>query len=333
MIKKNLNNLVTRREAIKKTILFSTGLLATRSFNLLSAEKPATKFSSKGVHFLAIGDFGSGNAHQTVVARQMGEFSKKLGEPLSGVLALGDNFYGKLEPERFGRHFEEMYSKEHLNCSFYACLGNHDYGPSYDSKQGPAKAQIQLDYAKDNPSSRWKMPAKWYSLELPDAQNPLVKIIFLDGNTFEGALTPQEKLAQQRFLEAELKKETNAPWRWMVSHYPVFSEGVKNDSPRLIKTWGELLKSNPISFYIAGHDHNLQHLQVASYNPSFVVSGAGGASLYNVKTATRGYAERMLGFTHFHVTPDKINVQFISSEGNRLYAFQRTQAGKVKITT
>lgn len=31
MKKKNLNNLVTRREAIKKTILFSTGLLINPS--------------------------------------------------------------------------------------------------------------------------------------------------------------------------------------------------------------------------------------------------------------------------------------------------------------
>ena len=76
---------------------------------------------------------------------------------------------------------------------------------------------MQLDYAANNPSSRWKMPNRWYALELPDAKNPLVKIIFLDGNMVEGALTPQEKLGQKRFLEAELKKETRAPWRWMIS--------------------------------------------------------------------------------------------------------------------
>ena len=69
---------------------------------------------------------------------------------------------------------------------------------------------MQLEYAKANPSSRWKMPAKWYSVEFPDADKPLVKVIYLDSNTFEGALTPQEKVAQKRWLEAELKKETKA---------------------------------------------------------------------------------------------------------------------------
>jgi hypothetical protein len=332
MNEEKLNNQLTRREAIKKTILFSTGLLTAGQFSLLSAEKPKTEFPDKGLHFLAIGDFGSGNGHQVAVASQMAKFAQTLNAPLAGVLALGDNFYGKLLPERFGRHFEEMYSKEHLNCPFYACLGNHDYGPSYDSKQGPAKAQIQLDYTKNNPSSRWKMPAKWYSVELPDAKNPLVKIIFLDGNTFEGAMTPQEKLAQQRFLDAELKKETRAPWRWLISHYPIFSECVKRgDSSRMIKSLGEQLKDNPISLYLAGHDHTLQHLEVDGYHTSFIVSGAGGAGLYNVKPATRGFAEKILGFTHIHVTPENTAVQYISSEGTRLHAFNRTSRGKVKM--
>ena len=175
----------------------------------------------------------------------MAEFAKSLKAPLSAVFALGDNFYGKLTPDRFHRHFEEMYSAADFPCPFYACLGNHDYGPSYDSDQGREKAEMQLAYAKENPSSRWKMPAKWYAIELPDAKKPLVKVIVLDGNNYEGMLTPQEKIEQQRFLEAELKKETRATWQWMVSHYPLFSAGIKKDNARLIRQWGEHLKSEP----------------------------------------------------------------------------------------
>lgn len=326
----NPGNQIRRREAIRKTILFSTGLLTAGRFNLLRGQTPRTDFSGKGFHLLAIGDFGTGNENQRAVAAQMAEFSKKLDVPLSGVLALGDNFYSKLTTERFGKHFEDMYSKAALNCPFYACLGNHDYGPLYDSSQGRPKAQIQLDYAKNNPSSRWKLPAKWYALELPDAQNPLVKIIFLDGSMFEGALTPQEKLEQSRFLEAELKKETRAPWRWMASHYPLFSDGVKKDSRRLIEQWGGHLKSHPISLYLSGHDHNLQHLQAEGYNTSFVVSGAGGAGLYVVRPSARGFSEKILGFTHIHVTSDRVQVQFIDAQGNLLHAFRRTLSGKVE---
>ena len=95
---------------------------------------------------------------------------------------------------------------------------------------------MQLEYAKKNPASRWKMPAKWYALELPDAEHPLLKIIVLDTNLQEGALTPQEKLAQMRFLEAELAKGTKAPWQWLVCHHPIFTETTKRkDNTKLLR--------------------------------------------------------------------------------------------------
>jgi tartrate-resistant acid phosphatase type 5 len=93
------------------------------------------------------------------------------------------------------------------------------------------------------------------------------------------------------------------------------------------------LKNHPTSLYLAGHDHNLQHLQVEGYDTSFVVCGAGGASLYEITPSGRGFSNKILGFTHLHVTPEKITVQFIDTEGRRLHAFQRTPAGNVKITT
>jgi tartrate-resistant acid phosphatase type 5 len=323
---------ITRRDALRKTILFSSGLMASGWLSRANAQEPTTSFSKKGLHFLALGDFGTGNENQGIISRQMATFSKKLDAPLAAVLALGDNFYRELKPERFKPHFEEMYPQADFDCPFYACLGNHDYGPKYDSNQGPAKAQIQLDYAKANPSSRWKMPAKWYALELPDANKPLVKMIVLDGNFFEGALTPQEKLDQKRFLEAELQKKTDAPWLWMISHFPIFTETTKRgDNTKLIDQWGGHLKSHPFAMYISGHDHNLQHLKADGFKTSFVVSGAGGASLYEVDPSNRGFSQAILGFNHIHVTDDKMTVQFIDAEGRCLHAFQRTLKGKVKI--
>jgi tartrate-resistant acid phosphatase type 5 len=327
------NSHISRREAIRRTILFSaTSLLTLRNLPGLAAAAPATSFADEGLDLLAVGDYGTGNASQTAVANQMATFAQKLKKPLNAVLALGDNFYGKLETERFGRHFEEMYSKEYLNCPFYAILGNHDYGPQYDSKQGRAKTQIQLDYAAQNPTSRWKMPNRWYSVELPSPANPLVKIIFLDGNMADWGLTPQEKLDQRKFLKAELEKETKAPWRWVISHYPLFTETAKRtDNERLIKEWAGYFESNNISFYLSGHDHNLQHLKVEGYPTSFIVTGAGGAGLYDVKESQRGFTEKILGFTHLHVGKKAVTVQFINSEGQCLHAFHRALDGKLEV--
>ena len=97
-----------------------------------------------------------------------------------------------------------------------------------------------------------------------------MRVIVLDGNYWEGALTPQEKITQRRFLEAELKKKTDAPWTWVVNHFPVFSDGkIRGDNKVLIREWGPLLKESSVSLCFGGHDHIMQHVQVEGYKPSF----------------------------------------------------------------
>jgi tartrate-resistant acid phosphatase type 5 len=324
---------ITRREAIRRAVIFSTGAWAAGRTGWLRADAPRTDFGDSGVHLLALGDYGmKGNADQRAVADGMAAFARSLGTPLTAVLAMGDNFYRKITPTRFETDFEKLYSAEHLDCPFYACAGNHDYGTAlYDFQEG--KLQLQLDYAKNNPNSRWKFPAKWYAVELPDADNPLVKIITLDGSYWPGALTPQEKVDQRRWFQAELEKGTKAPWTWVVNHYPLYSECAdRGDNKTLIREWGQLIKDHPVSLCLAGHDHTLQHLQVEGYSTSFIVSGAGGARLYDIRPSERGFANnRDLGFTHIHATPKRLEVQFINGEGERLHAFQRDREGKVEV--
>jgi tartrate-resistant acid phosphatase type 5 len=324
---------VTRREAIRRTLLFSAGtLLASRS-GTLNAAPAVNEFDGQGIHLLALGDYGTkGNERQVSVANAMSKFAKSLDRPLTAVLALGDNFYRKITANRFERHFENMYSKDGLNCPFYACLGNHDYGTAkYDQQEG--KAQLQLDYAANNPISRWKMPSKWYTFELPDSKNPLVKVVTLDGNYWEGALTPKEKIKQRRFLEAELKAPTSAAWLWVVNHFPMFSEcSNRGDNKPLLRDWGPLIKSSRASLCLAGHDHTMQHLRIDGYSPSFIVSGAGGAGLYKVNRKKRGFADNQhLGFNHIFVTPERLQLQFINTSGECLHHFTRELSGKITI--
>ena len=151
----------------------------------------------------------------------------------------------------------------------------------------------------------------------------------------EGALTPQEKIEQRRFFKAELAKGTKAPWTWMVNHYPLFSETVdRGDNQQLINEWGPLLQEHDISLAFAGHDHTLQHLQVEGYKPSFIVSGAGGARLYDCRVTERGFVNnQVFGFNHVHATPELLTVQFIDAKGRQLHAFTRDRNGKVEVVT
>lgn len=335
MIQPLSNTGMTRREAFRKTILFSTGLLAAGCLPKAMAESVPldTQFSGNGLHLLAIGDFGSKNANQRIVAEQMAKFAKKLNQPLDAVLALGDNFYGKMTPERFERDFEKMYDAAALPCPFHAMIGNHDYEfATYGHDPEPRKYEVQLAYARTYPNSRWKMPAKWYSLELPNPANPILKIIVMDSNIQEGALTPQEKLAQRRFFEAELAKGTRAPWQWLVWHHPPFTQTTKRrDNPKLLSLVEEALKTHPFSICLAGHDHNLQHLRVEGFPTSFVISGAGGADRYDITPSSRGFSRAELGFTHFHLNAQRIKAQFIDGNGDCVHAFRRFPDGRVQV--
>ncbi len=186
MTGKESNNGITRRDGAVRGSGVQHRDALLRRLRTRGAAAPATRFAGPGLDLLAFGDFGTkGDDRQVAVANQMAAFAGKLEQPLTAVLALGDNFYKELTPDRFVNHFEKMYSEEHLGCPFYACAGNHDYGQAgYDIQ--PGKLQMQLDYAKNNPQSRWKMPAKWYSVELGSAEAPLVKIVMLDANFWEG---------------------------------------------------------------------------------------------------------------------------------------------------
>lgn len=323
---------ITRREALRRTVVFSAAALAGRP-GLLHAGTPTSKFKASGIDLLAFGDFGTkGDKQQTAVANSMANFAKSLDHPLAAVLALGDNFYGALTPDRFDKHFEKLYSPEYLNCPFYMVTGNHDYGEGkYDLQHG--KLKMELDYAKNNPTSRWKMPAKWYSVELPNPDEPLVKIIILDGDFQEGYLTPQEKIEQRHWLQAEIKKPTAAPWLFFANHFPMFSDCDKRgDNKALIREWGDLLKQHNVALYFAGHDHTMQHLRVEGYPTSFIVSGAGGASLYDLKPTNRGFIENQhWGFAHIHVAPEELHLQFITAEGDCLHHFQRGKDGSEKV--
>lgn len=326
--------LYSRRQVLKTTLLFGSTMLGAGSAAKLSAASTSQPRFKGGMHLLAVGDFGTGNDKQKAVANQMNAFAGTLGTPLGGVLALGDNFYGKLSPETIAPRFEDIYSREHLNCDFHAILGNHDYGPSYDSKQGRAKADMQLAHAAAYPAGRFKMPAKWYALELGPVEKPLVKVIFLDGNYFAGALTPEEKIAQRHWLAAEMAKPLRAKWLWIVSHYPVISDSKtdrRKEREHLLAEWNDALRDDRVSLYFAGHDHNLQHLRAEGIKADFVVSGGGGASRYEVVESPRGFSMHTRGFNHIHVTEDKLTVQFINPDGKLIHAFERDRQGTMKL--
>src|SRR6185369_16800601 len=137
------------------------------------------------------------------------------------ALLLGDNFYLKLsrvDDPLFDEMFEHMYDSTALSFPFYAALGNHDY------REG--NTPFELAYARENPTSRWKIPRRWYRVDLP-GERPLVSVLVLDSN--QPYMTPTDWNRQEMWIEQELLKPRTG-WIIACAHHPLFSNGDHGDN-------------------------------------------------------------------------------------------------------
>jgi 3',5'-cyclic AMP phosphodiesterase CpdA len=174
------------------------------------------------------------------------------------------------------------------------------------------------------------MPAKWYAVDLP-ADNPFVSLIVLDSNI--GRLSEAEREAQDAWLEAALAQRHDRPWLLVAAHHPLFSNGHGGDSSPLANRWGPVFKRYGVDFYVCGHDHGLQHLQLEDWPITFLVSGAGGAKLQHMRRDDRGpFSRSAHGFLHAQFTADEAVCRFVDVSGDVAHQFIRRSTGEVRVT-
>jgi 3',5'-cyclic AMP phosphodiesterase CpdA len=285
------------------------------------------------VNLLVFGDWGqTNNPQQRATAQQMAAYSVRERVKFDAALLLGDNFYSKMpggvNDPRWGAEFENAYDAKVLAMPFYAALGNHDYEEQ--------KAATQLAYAKAHPDGRWKMPAKWYRVELP-AERPLVSVLVLDSNGGtpppKRGLTAEEWAAENRWLETELAKPRPGKWLVVTAHHPLYTAGQHGDGKALIERWGPLFEKHQVDFFLAGHDHDLQHLEMGKFT-TFILAGGGGAKIRPMKRDDRGPFSRSLnGFLHLHLSDAEARGKFIAADGKNVHEFTRALSGPVNVVT
>ena len=318
---------ISRRQVLKQTFFFSAALALGARAQFVRAEDVA----AGGHQFLMIGDYGIGNKDQAAVAKAMQDYTEALKFTPDGLFLVGDNFYGAfpegLDSPRWKTEFEDMYPAKAFPGPCWAILGNHDY-----DNEPVIKVAAELAYHKARPGTRWTMPAKWYRLEWP-AQNPVMTCLMLDSNYKNATdqLTPEERAQQHAWLQAEFAKPRTTPWLVVMGHHPLYNNGHHGDRPDLIDDWGPLFQKHGVDFYFCGHDHDLQHLEFEGKRTSFVLSGAGGQSLHDVKVGDRGpFGQKVHGFTHLQVSKEKFTVRHLDGDRKQVHAFSKTPDGKIE---
>ena len=285
---------------------------------------PSTRPSGAAIEVLAMGDWGEDTAAERQVAAAMSRRVQGNDDrSCKAVLLCGDNFYFKLtgtDDPHWNTLFERMYDPNVLNVPFYACLGNHDYDGD--------NLNIELAYAKLHPESRFKLPGRWYRVDVP-RDDPMLTVIMLDSN--------RDNLSDVQWNEqiAWLKRELEGPratWTICCAHHPMYSNGFFWANGILQQDWGKLLETYHVDFYLSGHEHNLQHLEIPGSSTSYVIAGGGGAHAQPLMRDNRGFSREAFGFVDFELTPQLATVRYIGIDDQRMHVFERTKAGKVRIT-
>jgi len=291
---------------------------------ILAAAVPTPAPSSE-LRLLTLGDWGIDAPARNEVGRTMAVYARKTQRP-DAVLLLGDNFYVKLTgitDPRIQEFFEQTYDRTRLNVPFYAVMGNHDYSN--------VNVPIEMDYARKN-DTRLKIPSRWYRLDLP-AEKPVATILMLDSCAPPTLMSQTDWDAENKWIAAELAKP-HAAWLICCAHHDIFGNGSHGDNGVLMTTWGKLFRQAKIDFYICGHEHTLQHLEIADWPMSFVVAGGGGAKTKPMLKDKRGpFSSSTYGFASFRFTPDAANVDLINAAGKTIHAFTRDRAGHITVTT
>jgi hypothetical protein len=241
-------------------------------------------------HFAVIGDSGTGGRAEYEVGAKIAEFRKVFKFDI--VVMMGDNIYGGQKPNDFKKKFEDPY-KDLLDggVKFYASLGNHD-------------DPTQKSYKLFNMGGE-----RYYSFK----PHKGIQFFALDSNYMDRA--------QIEWLEKELAN-SNADWKIVFCHHPLYSSGAKHGSDvELRKVVEPLFRKEHVALALAGHDHFYERIKPQNGIEYFVIGGSAKLREGNVRTKselTAASFDRDNSFVLMEIDGDELYFQAISRTGKTI---------------
>ena len=251
----------------------------------LNAPVISAPLRPESLKFAVIGDFGDGGQAQYDLGRQM--WAARAGFPFEFVLALGDNMYGRQEPQDFVTKFEKPY-KPLLDAGvrFFGALGNHD-----------------------KPENRFYPGFNMGGERFYTFVRQHVRFVVLDTN-----LMDPKQLA---WADDTLRTAPEA-WKIVYFHHPLYSNGGRHGSNVELRVLLEpMLVRHGVSVVLSGHEHIYERIKPQK-GITYFVEGSGGqlrkGDLQRSATTAAGYDEDRT-FMLIEVTGDEIRFRTIARTG------------------
>ena len=197
----------------------------------------------ESLKFAVVGDAGDGDRPQYEVGQQMAVAMTTF--PFEFVIALGDNMYGRQNPEDFLTKFQKPYQQLlEGGVRFYAALGNHD-------------KQENRFYPGFNMGGE-----RFYTFVRQS-----VRFVVLDTNV----LDPK----QLAWTEDTLSSSQEA-WKIVYFHHPLYSSGGRHGSNVELRVALEpLLVKHGVNVVFASHDHIYERTKPQKGITHFVEGSSG----------------------------------------------------------
>ncbi|MCS5690716.1 metallophosphoesterase [Cyanobium sp. FGCU-6] len=299
----NLREQATLRIPRRRILTLLPAALGSVALQTLGRGRAAGVAGSEAsLHVLATADSGSGDPNQRAVGLQMGAVHRR--DPVDLVLMGGDNIYPSgdlaLVEATFNRPYRELLA---AGVPFHAVLGNHDI------RTGNGNPQVAYP--------PFGMKGRWYSLR----RGP-VAFFLLDTNVN----APWQH--QLPWLKRELAA-SDAPWKVVVGHHPLYSSGLYGNDPAAIARLAPLFRRHGVQLYINGHDHNYERSKPLQ-GTTYLTVGGGGATLRPVKAeAQSARALSVHSFAELLVQGERLTITAWDLNGSRIDSAVLNPAGAV----
>jgi predicted MPP superfamily phosphohydrolase len=265
-------------------LVLATTLALTTTLPL--AQQPQLPGAPDSLKFAVIGDNGTGERPEYELAEQMVLARKR--SPYDLVLMVGDNMYGRQNPDDFVTKFERPY-KPLLDAgvTFFAALGNHDAPtPALAYKPFGMNGQRYYTFSRGN-----------------------VRFVVADTNLLDKT--------QIDWLEETMKQATE-PWKIAIFHHPRYSNARRHGSNLELRVVLEpLLVKYGVNVVFSGHDHAYERLKPHK-GITYFVEGASGQLRRGDMTPspeTAAAFDQDQSFVLVEIAGDDLSFQTISRTG------------------
>lgn len=270
--------------------------------------------------FVVFGDSGKGNKEQYLLADRMAAVRPDF------VLHTGDLIYNRGERRLFADRFFTPYANILSRICFWPSVGNHDVAAFGDNspyfgvfdlpENGPLSLPPEHDYWFDYANAR---------VAVVDSEH--------DEDTLREHVAPWLR---------EVMTTTDADWRFVVLHRPPFTAGSHSPCVEVQRTLVPAFEEVGVDIVFSGHDHMYERTRAVragslaedGVGVVYVISGAGGAQLYDVLPADQrpdyfaSLHNEIHSFTRVVIDGHRLTLDQIALDGETLDHWELNKSGQ-----